>query len=198
MTRKKDFKELVRKRIAKTGESYVEARRQLLAKRKGLCTTCGGKLATRTLWEFAEPDEDATDGQWADHNAAILSDDPGEWGVEAGEEEYCPTCEGAEADRRIDEADAARLKARVESASRMKSPKVDELVKWFFSHYEDPANGVLHDRREGGYQYLLGGPENANDVLREYFEDRVPEHVILEAADVIERDGWEWVEINQY
>ncbi len=82
MTKKSDLKTMIRARCAKTGESYVEARRQLLAKAGPLCPACGGLLTrsiVRPMTEMPDLDDDATDGQAADWLAAHESGDYGEW-----------------------------------------------------------------------------------------------------------------------
>ena len=35
------------------------------------------------------------------------------------------------------------------------------MKQWFFTLFEDPAQETLHDGREGGYQYIHGGPYDA-------------------------------------
>lgn len=76
--------------------------------------------------------------------------------------------------------------------------KVEELVEWFLANYEDPANGVPYDGREGGYQYYLGGPYDPQDVLADEFPDTPPH--ILEAAvqELMSHGGDEWVKNGQY
>jgi hypothetical protein len=76
--------------------------------------------------------------------------------------------------------------------------KVDEMVEWFFENYDDPANGVPYDGREGGYQYINGGPYNARDELADHFSD-VDESLREQAAKDIETSGgWEWVKRGEY
>ena len=70
------------------------------------------------------------------------------------------------------------------------------MVRWFFENYEDPAHEMPYDGREGGYQYIRGGPYEAREVLA----DRFPEasHEVLElAADQIEKDGTiDWAPVD--
>jgi hypothetical protein len=76
----------------------------------------------------------------------------------------------------------------------------DAMVRWFFERYEDPANGVLYDGREGGYQYMVGGPYDAEEELREVFDDGTKrmERMIVEAVKRIENSGVEWVRRGEY
>lgn len=77
---------------------------------------------------------------------------------------------------------------------------VKKMVAWFFERYEDPANGVPYDGREGGYQYVNGGPFDAREVLSDEFSDGTErtERIIDDAASQIEADGAEWVEVGSY
>lgn len=70
--------------------------------------------------------------------------------------------------------------------------EAQELVDWFFERYEDPANSLPYITREGGYQWIEGGPHDARDALQDAFEDTNP--VVLDrAVEVIERGGQtEW------
>lgn len=74
---------------------------------------------------------------------------------------------------------------------------VEEMIEWFFENYEDPAQGVYYDSGEGGYQYLSGGPYDADDVLSQQFES-VPRYLIDMAVERIQSAGWEWVKKGEY
>jgi len=74
---------------------------------------------------------------------------------------------------------------------------VDEITNWFFSNYKDPAEGVPYESREGGYQYFLGGPYEAEEEIYGEFPD-IDEETLREAVDIIEADGYEWVKIDEY
>lgn len=77
-------------------------------------------------------------------------------------------------------------------------PTPEEMAEWFLENYEDPANGVPYDGREGGYQYVNGGPYWGSDVLYESFPDASEEDV-KKAVDIIECNGGpEWVRVGQY
>jgi hypothetical protein len=91
-----------------------------------------------------------------------------------------------------------RESAPTKNSDAIKS--VDAMVNWFFERYEDPANGVPYDGKEGGYQYFAGGPYNAEDELRDAFDDGTKriDRMIQAAVDRIERDGIEWVKRGEY
>ncbi|MFF6884622.1 hypothetical protein ACFY9F_15730 [Streptomyces sp. NPDC012421] len=72
----------------------------------------------------------------------------------------------------------------------------DQMVDWFRENYEDPAQSVPYDGREGGYQYTGGGPFDARDVLAEKFET-ADERDIDEAVRILEEESVEWVRIGQ-
>lgn len=76
-------------------------------------------------------------------------------------------------------------------------PTSEDLVRWFFENYEDPANGVPYDGSEGGYQYVFGGPFDPREVLHEEFPN-VNDETILHAAERIYGLGFEWVRKGDY
>lgn len=74
---------------------------------------------------------------------------------------------------------------------------VEEMIEWFYENYEDPANGVPYESREGGYQYYAGGPYDPMEELQDQFPD-VPFERVERAAAEIYRDGFEWIKKGQY
>lgn len=69
----------------------------------------------------------------------------------------------------------------------------EHLVAWFFSQFWDPAHETPYDGREGGYQYVHGGPYEAREELEEKFGGIVGESIIENAVEEIEADGTlEW------
>lgn len=114
MTIKKDLKQLIRQRMAKTGEPYTVARRHVLNADEKLCPACSGTLEERTVVQMPDIGEDGvdglTEGQAADYFTALESNDPGDWGEWAEEvvERYCPRCEV----RAADQLEEALIRAR--------------------------------------------------------------------------------------
>lgn len=67
------------------------------------------------------------------------------------------------------------------------------MVNWFHTNYEDPVNRTPYESREGGYQWIWGGPYDAREELSEMFGDIVPEQFIEEVAEELEGEGvLEW------
>jgi hypothetical protein len=70
---------------------------------------------------------------------------------------------------------------------------VERITDWFFDNFEDPVQSTPYDGKEGGYQYIWGGPYEANDVIRNVFANVASKEVINAAIEAIEHDGLEWV-----
>lgn len=65
------------------------------------------------------------------------------------------------------------------------------MVSWFFDNFEDPAQETPYDGREGGYQFIWGGPFDAGEYLFGYFPDS-DEDERQSAIEQIEADGLDW------
>lgn len=75
------------------------------------------------------------------------------------------------------------------------SPKKQQeyMITWFHSQYWDPAQETPYDGREGGFQYVHGGPYETRGELEDKFGGIVEEAIIETAVDEIEVDGtYEW------
>ena len=68
------------------------------------------------------------------------------------------------------------------------------LSVWFLRNFEDPAQSTPHDSSEGGYQYVRGGPYNADEELWSEFEKYgVSEELINEVVAEVTADGtFDW------
>lgn len=98
--------------------------------------------------------------------------------------------------------EAAELLAQAESDQQPTGDDgdditADEIVEWFFDHYEDPANGVPYESAEGGYIYIFGGPYDAEDVIYDQFPD-APQDAVEKAVEEIQLQGVEWIKKGQY
>lgn len=73
----------------------------------------------------------------------------------------------------------------------------EEMTAWFHENYEDPANSLPFDSREGGYQWVKGGPYTPAEVLEENFGNRYPWELIQEVGDSIsDEDGlYDWTPV---
>ena len=77
------------------------------------------------------------------------------------------------------------------------NPDRDALVAWFLEFYEDPVNGVPYNTREGGYQYIYGGPWDAASELAAMFPDAAAEEIDA-AADELLGYGADWIKVGLY
>jgi HEPN superfamily RiboL-PSP-like protein len=62
---------------------------------------------------------------------------------------------------------------------------------WFHEHY-DPPDELPYDGREGGYQFIFGGPYDPEEELESEFGEIVPESVINELARKLWNLHSEW------
>jgi hypothetical protein len=46
---------------------------------------------------------------------------------------------------------------------------IETMADWFRDNFEDPAEDTPHDSAEGGYQWIWGGPFDAEEELNEVF-----------------------------
>lgn len=86
-------------------------------------------------------------------------------------------------ERTVDE-DAIRRMSAEEQREMMES--------WFRARFENPAERTPYESAEGGYIWIWGGPYDAEQVLRDEFEEFVPEPVIEELAGELSGECSEW------
>jgi hypothetical protein len=78
---------------------------------------------------------------------------------------------------------------------------IEAMVGWFNANFEDPAEATPYDSAEGGYQYIWGGPCDANeeleqafyDALGKAFDEATAAKLIRAAVAEVEKDGYDWV-----
>lgn len=71
--------------------------------------------------------------------------------------------------------------------------KQKKIMKdWFFSKYENPVEECPYDGREGGYQYIYGGPYEADEVLNNEYSGIFPDDVINELVEELNDECFEW------
>lgn len=63
---------------------------------------------------------------------------------------------------------------------------ISEMKDWFFDNYDDPANFLPYETKEGGYQYIFGGPYELSNVLHEEFSSEYPNEYIKSTINDIE------------
>lgn len=70
--------------------------------------------------------------------------------------------------------------------------RVEAMVNWWLENFEDPAEMTPYESREGGYQWVWGGPHEPDDLLPGYF-DGASEEDLDAAVREISSDGiYEW------
>ena len=75
---------------------------------------------------------------------------------------------------------------------------IESMSEWFLRNFKDPADGVPFDGRDGGYQYVNGGPYDARDEISEQFSS-MPWQDVEDAAAMANRDGGpDWVREDEY
>jgi len=80
----------------------------------------------------------------------------------------------------------------VELTSEPAEIQLQEMEAWFRAHYEDPGERTPYESSEGGYQYIWGGPYEAEDVLYDKFTGYVPSELINQLIDKLQEDCMEW------
>jgi hypothetical protein len=73
-----------------------------------------------------------------------------------------------------------------------KAKQLEIMETWFRTYFEDPAQETPYNGREGGYQYIHGGPYEALDELSDEFGGVVPDERIAELAEELDGEGPEW------
>lgn len=74
-----------------------------------------------------------------------------------------------------------------------------EIRQWFASNYEDPAQSLPYNSREGGFLWIRGGPYSALQAIEEQFGTTYPFALLEEVAnDIIDDAGGldEWSPID--
>ncbi len=74
--------------------------------------------------------------------------------------------------------------------------QIETMRRWFLQRFEDPANRTPYDSREGGYQWVWGGPYDAQEELEEQFSDYVSQDVIDELVNELNGECWEWAPVE--
>ncbi len=80
----------------------------------------------------------------------------------------------------------------VELASEEPQVQRAEMENWFRAHYEDPGERTPYITADGGYQYIWGGPYEADEELYGKFSGYVPEAVMQELIADLENECMEW------
>ncbi len=68
---------------------------------------------------------------------------------------------------------------------------VEAVKEWFFENFEDPVESTPYESREGGYQYIWGGPYDTREIFEEYLPD-LPEELVESIISELEQTTPEW------
>jgi len=69
--------------------------------------------------------------------------------------------------------------------------RVEAMVEWFHSNFEDPSESTPHD--EGEFVYIWGGPYEAYDQLFDAFGGDASEELIARAVEEVQSNGiFDW------
>ncbi|MCS3472872.1 hypothetical protein M2401_006638 [Pseudomonas sp. JUb42] len=76
--------------------------------------------------------------------------------------------------------------------------QIEAMRRWFSARFEDPANSTPYESREGGYQFICGGPYDPNEEIQERFSHVVEYEVMEEVInDLVQKCGDEWAAIDR-
>ena len=71
--------------------------------------------------------------------------------------------------------------------------QVQLMLQWFYWNFEDPAQSTPYESREGGYQFIWGGPYEASDELQARFSGVVSYETIEITVKETDAISWQWV-----
>ncbi len=92
-----------------------------------------------------------------------------------------------------DEEVIGAIEIRVTDLTEM--DETDQLAfmrQWFLANYEDPAESLPYESREGGYIWIDGGPYDPHEELHSKFGEFVSEEVIEAFGDELYAECPEW------
>lgn len=72
-----------------------------------------------------------------------------------------------------------------------KAYKIDAMRNWFSENYDTPDE-LPYDSSEGGYQWIWGGPYDAEEELQDEFGGIIPDDVIEGLASELADNSYEW------
>jgi hypothetical protein len=81
---------------------------------------------------------------------------------------------------------------------------IEAIVEWFGENFQDPVHEMPYNSREGGYQYIYGGPYDAAEEVSMFesdltgiFGDEESLLILEGAVDRIQQEGtYDWAPIN--
>lgn len=81
---------------------------------------------------------------------------------------------------------------------QLDADNISIMKEWFFSHYEDPAERTPFESKDGGYQWIYGGPYEVEQELFKHFSKEYSEDEIRKTADEIQTETgiYDWTSKN--
>ncbi|WP_440640096.1 hypothetical protein ACSHT2_01650 [Bradyrhizobium sp. PUT101] len=78
-----------------------------------------------------------------------------------------------------------------------KQKRIEVAVSWFLQRFQDPAIETPYETREGGYQYIWGGPYDAADEIGNEFASILSDAEVEDAVEKVQEDGiYDWAPIR--
>lgn len=77
----------------------------------------------------------------------------------------------------------------------MQEALIAKMRKWFYQHFEDPAENTPYMTSEGGYIWVHGGPYDAREELQAAFGHEVSEDLIHGLAGELTQQCLEWAPV---
>ena len=67
--------------------------------------------------------------------------------------------------------------------------QMEAMRRWFYARYEDPAHSTPYNGREGGFQFIWGGPYDPDEEIQERFSGVVPYEVMRSLIEDLWQEG---------
>ncbi|MEA9357208.1 hypothetical protein SHI21_13370 [Bacteriovorax sp. PP10] len=81
---------------------------------------------------------------------------------------------------------------------KSKAKQVEFMRNWFSERFEDPAHGTPYDSSEGGYQWIYGGPYDAEEILDGNFAEFAKKGAIEELSEELSYECSHWTRTRYY
>jgi hypothetical protein len=76
--------------------------------------------------------------------------------------------------------------------------QIEAMRCWFHARFQDPTNDTPYNGREGGFQFIWGGPYDPNDEIQERFGSVVEYEVMKKLIEELWQEvGDEWAPIER-
>ena len=93
--------------------------------------------------------------------------------------------------------DELRPISRTEFRRLRNAEKLEMMRRWFFQNFENPAENTPYESAEGGYQYIWGGPFEADEQLGDKFGGIASDRLIQQLVNELQREAFEWAPVQK-